>query len=76
MRLEVDEKLILFYRLDNGEKLLIPIELYERTQEFQAKSRQFQAGAQQSEEQLIAQRSTTENLQQQLDRYREQFGEL
>ncbi len=83
LRLEVDGKLISFYRLDNGEKLLIPIELYERTQEFQAKMRQFQAEArqfqaesQQFEEQLMAERSTTENLQQQLDRYREQFGEL
>jgi uncharacterized protein YlxW (UPF0749 family) len=55
---------------------LIPIELYESKQEFQAKARQFQAEAQQFEAQLMAERSTTENLQQQLDRYREQFGEL
>jgi Uma2 family endonuclease len=83
LRLEVAGTLISFYRLDNGEKLLIPIELYESKQEFQAKARQFQAEARQFqaeakqfEEQLIAERSTTENLQQQLDRYREQFGEL
>jgi Uma2 family endonuclease len=90
LRLEVAEKLISFYRLDNDEKLLIPLELYESKQEFQAKARQFkaearqfqaearqfQAEAQQLEEQLMAARSTTENLQQQLDRYREQFGEL
>ncbi len=83
LRLEVSGKLISFYRLDTGEKLLIPIELYEKQQEFQAKMRQFRAEAQQFqaearqyEEQLIAERSTNENLQQQLDRYREQFGEL
>jgi Putative restriction endonuclease len=90
LRLEVDGKLISFYRLDNGEKLLIPIELYESRQEFQikarqfqaearqfqAEARQFQAEAQQLEEQLMSERSTTENLQQQLDRYREQFGAL
>jgi Uma2 family endonuclease len=76
LRLEVAGKLISFYRLDNGEKLLIPLELYESRQEFQAKARQFQAEARQFQEQLMAERSTTENLQQQLDRYREQFGEL
>jgi Uma2 family endonuclease len=90
LRLEVTGKLISFYRLDNGEKLLIPIELYESKQEFQAKARQFQAEARQLQaearqlqaearqfqEQLMAERLTTENLQQQLDRYREQFGAL
>jgi Uma2 family endonuclease len=83
LRLEVAGKLISFYRLDNGEKLLIPIELYESKQEFEAKARQFQAEARQFQaearqfqEQLMAERSTTESLQQQLDRYREQFGEL
>jgi Uma2 family endonuclease len=83
LRLEVAGKLIAFYRLDNGEKLLIPLELYESRQEFQAKARQFQAEARQLQaearqfqEQLMAERSTTQDLQQQLDRYREQFGEL
>ncbi len=104
LRLEVNGKLISFYRLDNGEKLLIPLELYEKKQEFQAKALQFQAEARQSqtearqfqaearqsqaeaqqlEAQLIAERlkndaerSATEELQRQLDRYREQFGEL
>jgi Uma2 family endonuclease len=76
LRLEVAGKLIAFYRLDNGEKLLIPLELYESRQEFQAKARQFQAEARQFQEQLMAERSTTQDLQQQLDRYREQFGEL
>ena len=55
MRLEVNGSLISFYRLDNGEKLLIPLELYEKAEQLQA---------------------TTQDLQQQLDRYRERFGEL
>ena len=55
LRLEVSGSLISFYRLDNGEKLLIPLELYEKAEQLQA---------------------TTQDLQQQLDRYRERFGEL
>ncbi len=72
LRLEVDGKLISFYRLDNGEKLLIPLELYERTELLQTKTRQL-------EEQLLAERSQAQaqidELQQQLDRYRDRLGE-
>jgi Uma2 family endonuclease len=72
LRLEVDGTLIAFYRLDNGEKLLIPIELYERAEQLQAKARQL-------EEQLLTERSQAQaqihELQQQLDRYRERLGE-
>ena len=71
LRLEVDGKLISFYRLDNGKKLLIPLELHERAEQFQAKANQSEAKARQSEaktrqleyqsqqleEQLIAERS-------------------
>jgi Uma2 family endonuclease len=69
LRLAVDGALISFYRLDTGEKLLIPDELYEKANQLQARSEQLQA-------ELTAERSTTEALQQQLDRYRQQFGEL
>jgi Uma2 family endonuclease len=69
LRLEVDGALIAFYRSDNGEKLLIPDELYEKSEQL--------------EEELRAERSANQALQQQLteaenriDRYREQFGEL
>ena len=48
LRLEPNNTLISFYRLDTGEKLLTMDELYEQS----------------------------ESLRQQLDRYREQFGEL
>jgi Putative restriction endonuclease len=72
LQLEVDGTLISFYRLDNGEKLLIPIELYERAEQLQAKARQLEA-------QLMVERSQAQaqidELQQQLDRYRERFGE-
>jgi Uma2 family endonuclease len=64
LRLEVDGTLISFYRLDNGEKLLIPLELYEKAEQLQAKARQSDAKArqlelqaQQLEEQLITERS-------------------
>ena len=71
LRLEVDGKLISFYRLDNGKKLLIPLELHERAEQFQAKvyqseakarqseakARQLEYQSQQLEEQLIAERS-------------------
>jgi Uma2 family endonuclease len=72
LRLEVDGTLISFYRLDNGEKLLIPLELYERAEQLQTKARQL-------EEQLMDERSQAQaqihELQQQLDLYRERFGE-
>lgn len=77
LRLVVDGTLISFYRLDNGEKLLIPLELYEKAEQLQAKARQL-------EEQLLAERSQAQAqaqaqtdqimaLQQQLDRYRSRY---
>ncbi len=62
LRLAVDGRLIAFYRLDNGEKLLAPDELYEKSDRLQ--------------DELVTERSQNEALQQQLDRYRERFGEL
>ncbi len=49
LRLEVDGTLIAFYRLDNGEKLLMPIELYEKAEQLQAKARQSETKARQLE---------------------------
>ena len=69
LRLEVAGTLMAFYRLDTGEKLLIPDELYEKAEQLQERSQQLQA-------ELAAERSTNEALQQQLDRYRNQFGAL
>uniref|UniRef100_B8HUU4 Putative restriction endonuclease domain-containing protein n=1 Tax=Cyanothece sp. (strain PCC 7425 / ATCC 29141) TaxID=395961 RepID=B8HUU4_CYAP4 len=55
LRLKAEGRLISFYRLDTGEKLLIPAE---------------QATA------LQAERQRSQALAEQLDRYRQQFGEL
>ena len=87
LRLEVTGALISFYRLDNGEKLLIPVELQEKAQRFetaltveQVRSQELQVRSQELELQLEAQseqfRSQTESLQAQIDRYRDRFGEL
>jgi Uma2 family endonuclease len=62
LRLVVDGSLIAFYRTDTGEKLLIPDELHAKAEQLQARSQQLEA--------------ENEALQQQLDRYREAFGDL
>ena len=69
LRLAVDGRLIAFYRLDNGEKLLIPDELYDKANRLQANSQELQA-------ELVTERSEKQVLQQELDRYHERFGEL
>jgi hypothetical protein len=62
LRLEVSGALISFYRLDNGEKLLIPVELRDKAQQLQAE--------------LSWEQARSESLQAELDRYRDRFGEL
>ncbi len=83
LRLEVTGALISFYRSDNGEKLLIPLELQEKSEWAQEKLRleqvrsqelQIQLNVTQSESEQF--RSQAEALQAQLDRYRDRFGEL
>jgi hypothetical protein len=69
LRLKVEGTLIGFYRLDTGEKLLIPNELAAALKE-ESKARQ------QAEAQLEEERQRAENFERQLARYREQFGEL
>ena len=83
LRLEVTGALISFYRSDNGEKLLIPLELKEKAEWAQQELRLEQIRSQELEIQLkVTQseseqfRSQTEELQAQLDRYRDRFGEL
>jgi hypothetical protein len=49
LRLEVSGKLISCYRLDNGEKLLIPLERHEWAEQLQAKAHQSDAKARQLE---------------------------
>ncbi len=62
LRLQVEGKLIGFYREDTGEKLLIPDELA--------------AALQQAEERAEQERQRAEELESMLMRYRERFGEL
>lgn len=62
LRLTVEEKLIAFYRLDTGEKLLIPDELA--------------AALETAELEAAQERQRAEELAAELARYRERFGEL
>ncbi len=69
LRLSIEGNLIGFYRLDNGEKLLIPDELMSA---LQAAEEQAEAEHQRAEEE----RQRAEDLEAQLARYRDRFGEL
>ena len=66
LRLVVDGTLISFYRLDNGEKLLIPLELYEKAEQLQAKARQSEAKARQSEAKARQSEAKARQLEEQL----------
>ncbi|HLO47856.1 MAG TPA: Uma2 family endonuclease [Kamptonema sp.] len=69
LRLEVEGKLIGFYREDNGEKLLIPDELVSALNEERQRA---EAERQRAE----AERQRADELESLLALYREQFGEL
>lgn len=69
LRLAVEGKLIGFYRLDNGQKLLVPDELVEALREETLKR-------QEAEKQAEQERQRATQLESILARYREQFGEL
>lgn len=62
LRLAVEETLIAFYRLDTGEKLLIPDELAEALED--------------STNQLEAERQRRTELEAELARYQERYGDL
>ena len=68
--------LISFYRSDNGEKLLIPVELQEKAQRFETALTVEQIRSQELQAELQASQIQTESLQAQIDRYRDRFGEL
>lgn len=69
LQLKVEGKLIGFYRLDTGEKLLMPDELA-------AALRQETIARQQAEAEAAQERQRAEDLQAQLARYQQQFGNL
>ena len=76
LRLEIERKLIAFYREDNGEKLLIPDELASAL-----KAERQRAEAERQHAEVESQRAEAESqraaeLESLLARYREQFGKL
>ena len=83
LRLEIEGKLIGFYREDNGEKLLIPDELASaleaQRQRAEAECRRAEAESQRAEaesQRAEAESQRADELESLLARYRDQFGEL
>lgn len=76
LRLEIEGKLIGFYREDNGEKLLIPDELASalKAERQRAEAERQRAEAESQRAEAESQRAT--ELESLLARYREQFGKL
>jgi Uma2 family endonuclease len=76
LRLEIEGKLIGFYRLDNGEKLLIPDELAAALHQETVARQQAEAEAEQAQQQAEQAQQRAIELEAQLARYQAQFGEL
>ncbi|MGF1478499.1 MAG: Uma2 family endonuclease [Cyanophyceae cyanobacterium] len=76
LRLAVQGKLIGFYRLDTGEKLLIPDELAQALRQETLARQQAEERAAQAEAQAEQDRQRADALAQQLERYRQRFGEF
>jgi Uma2 family endonuclease len=76
LRLEANGALISFYRLDNGEKLLIPAEWRERATEVQRMLLITQSALETTQSELETTQSELNATKSELDRYRQQFGTL
>ncbi len=76
LRLTVENKIIGFYRLDTGEKLLIPEEMAEALRQEVLARREAEARAEEERQRAEEERRRAEELEAQLARYRERFGEL
>jgi Uma2 family endonuclease len=76
LRLEIEGKLIGFYRLDNGEKLLIPDELAAALHQETIARQQAEALAAQEQQRAEQERQRVAELEAQLARYQAQFGDL
>lgn len=76
LRLEVEDKLIGFYREDTGEKLLIPSELAAALQQEISARLNAETVAEAERQRAEAEHQRAEELAALLDRYRSQFGEL
>jgi Uma2 family endonuclease len=76
LRLEVEGKVLGFYRQDNGEKLLLPEELAATVQTEVQRRIAAEAEAEQERQRAEQERQKAAALEAQLARYREQFGDL
>ncbi|MGI0486001.1 hypothetical protein ACN4EK_11225 [Pantanalinema rosaneae CENA516] len=76
LRLEVDGKLLMFYREDTGEKLLLPDELAETLQVEIQRRIAAEAEAEQERQRAEQEQQRSQELEALLARYQAQFGEL
>lgn len=76
LRLEVEGKLIGFYRLDNSEKLLVSDELVEALRTETLRRIEAEALAEQERQRAEQESQRAKELEALLSRYREQFGDL
>lgn len=83
LRIEIDGKLLAFYREDTGEKLLLPDELAAALQvetqhrtEAEALAEHERQRAEQERQRAEQERQRSAELEVLLERYRSQFGEL
>ena len=76
LRLEVSGALISFYRLDNGEKLLIPLELRDKAQHLQVRLTLEQARLLSEQARSLELENQLNQAQAEINRYRRQFGDL
>ena len=76
LRLEIDGKLIAFYRQDTGEKLLVPDELSAALRTEIERRLLAEEQAEQERKRAEQERKRAADLEAQLERYRSQLGEL
>ncbi|MBD2208708.1 Uma2 family endonuclease [Nostoc linckia FACHB-104] len=76
LRLAVEGKLIGFYRLDNGEKLLVNDELIAALKQETNKRIEAETQAEQERQRAEQERQRAAELESLLSRYKEQFGDL
>ncbi len=76
LRIEIDGKLLAFYREDTGEKLLLPDELAAALQVETQRRTEAEALAEQERQRAEQERQRSAELEILLERYRSQFGDL
>jgi Uma2 family endonuclease len=76
LRLEIEDKLIAFYREDTGEKLLLPDELAAMLQTETQRRLEAEQQAEQERQRAEQERQRADELAVMLERYQSQFGKL